>query len=71
MGGRGIYWVAGPERLEFLEFVTGRTTPIAAPGIQFGKGVPNLLAVAPDDRWILATTLIRSGDNLTLVRNFR
>jgi Tol biopolymer transport system component/DNA-binding winged helix-turn-helix (wHTH) protein len=71
VGGRGLYYLKGPDQLEFLEFSTMRPLPLSTPGIQLSESVANLIAAAPDDRWILVTVVMRSESHLTLVQNFR
>lgn len=71
VGGRGIYDMRGPEELEFQEFSTMRRLPLATPGLRLGVGANNMIAAAPDDRWILLTVLMRSEADLTLVQNFK
>jgi len=71
VGGAGVYYLKGPDALEFQDFSTMRPIPLATPGLQFAEGAGNLIGPAPDDRWILLTVLMRSESYLTLVRNFR
>jgi hypothetical protein len=71
LGGAGIYYIRGPDALEFQAFTTMRRTAIATPGLHLGEGTANLMAASPDARCILVTVLVRSEAHLTLVRNFR
>jgi Tol biopolymer transport system component/DNA-binding winged helix-turn-helix (wHTH) protein len=72
VGERGIYYVDGHGGLELTEFSTQRHVPIPTPGLMpetgFGGG---LLTIAPGDRSILVTILMRADSDLTLVENFR
>lgn len=69
--GGGIYYLAAPDQLVFQEFSGNRCLRVPTPGLQIGEGTANMIGVAPDDRWILLTVLVRSEDHLVLVRNFR
>jgi len=71
VGGRGIYYLAAPDQLVFQEFSGNGCVRVPTPGLQIGEGAANMIGVAPDDRWILLTVLVRSQDHLLLVRNFR
>ena len=71
VGGHGLYYLKGPDQLEFLEFSTMRPLPLPTPGLQLNESIANMIAAAPDDRWILLTMLVRSESHLTLVQNFR
>ncbi len=67
VGGRGIYYLNGPDDLVFQEFAGKRQTPISMPGLGFVAGV----AAAPDDSSVLLTALVRYEVHLMLVRGFR
>jgi hypothetical protein len=67
VGGRGIYYLNGPDELVFQEFAGKRQTPISMPGLGFVAGV----AAAPDDSSVLLTALVRYEVHLMLVRGFR
>ena len=69
VGGRGIYDLNATGQLMFQEFSMMRSCQIPTPGLQLG--LPNLMGAVPDDRWVLLTALVRSGDGLMLVRDFQ
>ncbi|HSU58886.1 MAG TPA: hypothetical protein VLI55_06200 [Bryobacteraceae bacterium] len=71
VGGHGIYYLAAPDQLVLQEFSNNRCIRVATPGLRIGEGAANMIGVAPDDRWILLTVLVRSEDHLVLVRNIR
>ncbi len=69
---KGVYFIAAPDArgvalLNFFEFDTGETRPIAA----LDKPLYIGLAVSPDGKTILYTQWDQSGRDLMLVENFR
>ena len=71
IGRRGLYYLNGWNQLELMQLPTGTRLPIPAPGLRMSIGSGGLVAIAPDDRWLLVTVDIRSESDLTLVENFR
>lgn len=71
IGARGLYYVPEQNEIRLLELPGGRISPIASGGLDLHSHTGRLLAVAPGDRWILVTGLVRSDSDLTLVENFR
>lgn len=71
VGGRGIYFLEPTGQIMIQEFSTGRCILVNQPGLQFSESTGNRISVAPDDRWILVSAVVRSEEHLTLVRNFK
>ena len=71
IGERGLYYVNPGGELELLEFSAGRRTSIPAQGLRLSEGSGTLFDVSRADRWILATSPVRSESDLSLVENFR
>ena len=70
VGGRGLYYLRGPDDLEFQEFSSKPRLSIPTPGLQLREAGGNMIGAAPDDRWLLLSVPIRSEAHLILVRNF-
>ena len=70
IGQRGLYYLTAEGTLE-LHDAAGHRVAIPTPGMRpvFGSGGGSL-AIAPADRWILITGLVRSDADLTIVDNF-
>jgi eukaryotic-like serine/threonine-protein kinase len=72
---RGIYFIpfqtSSPYTIEFFDFATRQTTRLATLEGQRGVFVATLLAVSPDERWLLYTQRTRLEYDLMLVENFR
>jgi len=67
---KGAYYIdqlRGETRLQFLDFLTGKTTTIAQ---NLGEVSPGLTA-SPDGKTILYTRVDSSIDDLMLVENFQ
>ncbi len=67
---KGVYYIdrLGDEtRLQYLNFVTGKSTTVARNLGEVGAG----LTASPDGKTILFTRVDSSGDDLMLVENFR
>jgi Tol biopolymer transport system component/DNA-binding winged helix-turn-helix (wHTH) protein len=71
VGGRGLYYLNDRGDLELSEFDRGRRVVIPTRGLQMEQGSGGLLAVGPEDRWILVTAQARTESGLTLVEGFR
>jgi hypothetical protein len=71
----GIYYAMvrrqGPRSehtIQFFDFVSGRATEVFR---QIGRSNYQLVAVSPDERWILYTEFPEWQSELMLVENFR
>jgi dipeptidyl aminopeptidase/acylaminoacyl peptidase len=67
---KGAYYIdrlGGEHRLQYLDFITGRSATVAHNLGEVGAG----LTAAPDGRTILFTRVDTSTDDLMLVENFR
>jgi hypothetical protein len=67
---KGAYYIdriAGDARLQFLDFVSGRSTTVARNLGEVGAG----LTASPDGKTILFNRVDSSVDDLMLVENFR
>jgi len=67
---KGAYYIdrlGGETRLQYLNFVTGKSTTVARNLGEVGAG----LTASPDGRTILFTRMDSSADDLMLVENFR
>jgi hypothetical protein len=67
----GIYFLNGPDDLEFQDFSATPRIRIRTPGLQLGHGVPNMIGAAPNDCCILISALVRAEEQLLLVQNFQ
>lgn len=70
IGQRGLYYLDTQNELALREFSSRGRIAIPTPGLRLGAGSGGLLGIAPDDRWILVTTLVGSESDLFMVENF-
>jgi Tol biopolymer transport system component/DNA-binding winged helix-turn-helix (wHTH) protein len=71
VGRRGLYYRNRRNQLEMLVLSTGDRIPLPEPALPPSRSSGGLLAVGPDDRWILVTVRVRSESDLSIVENFR
>lgn len=71
MVSEGIYFATAETlshpMIEFLNFATGKLTPITTIDKPFNSG----LSISPDGRWLIYSQLDRAGRDIMLMENFR
>jgi dipeptidyl aminopeptidase/acylaminoacyl peptidase len=71
IGQRGLYYLNAQNELELRELPAGGRIVVPTSDLRMDRSSGGLLGLAPDDRWILVTNLVRSESDLFLVENFR
>jgi Tol biopolymer transport system component/DNA-binding winged helix-turn-helix (wHTH) protein len=71
VGAHGLYFRNHLNQLEMLDLSTGTGIPLPALPLPLSRGSGGLLAVGPDDRWILVTLRVRTESDLSIIENFR
>jgi Tol biopolymer transport system component/serine/threonine protein kinase len=70
LSNQGVYFASSESAIEFLNFATGKATPVATAEKRLTRGVPGL-TVSADGKWMLFTQIEQQGSDIMLMENFR